>query len=83
MDSEERAEKLMGQLHHWAMEAIEKPREERHDFIVEVAGRYYEDALRNGLSESQAQEWRMSVEDWLASVVEVIETSGGAGGGRA
>jgi hypothetical protein len=83
MDSEERADMLMGQLHHWAMEAIERPREERQEFILDVARRYYEDALRNGLSESQAQEWRMSVEDWLASVVEVIETSGGAGGGRA
>jgi hypothetical protein len=83
MDSEERAEQLMGQLHHWAMEAIAKPRDERRDFIVEVAGKYYEDAVRNGLSRSHAEEWRMSVEDWLASLVEVIETSGGASGGNA
>jgi hypothetical protein len=83
MDSEDRAEKLMSQLHQWAMEAIERPRDDRTAFIAEVAARYYEDALRNGLSESQAQEWRMSVEDWLGSVVEVIETSGGAEGGRA
>jgi len=83
MDSEERAESLMGQLHHWAMEAVAKPRDERRDFIVEVAGKFYEDAVKNGLSEAQAEEWRMSVEDWLGSLVEVIETSGGAAGGHA
>lgn len=83
MDSDERAEQLMGQLHHWAMEAIARPRGQRHDFIVEVAGKYYKDAVRNGLSASHAEDWRMSVEEWLESLVEVIETSGGAGGGHA
>ena len=83
MDSEERAENLMGQLHHWAMEAVAKPRDERRAFFEEVADKYYEDAVRNGLSKSHAEDWRMSVEDWLASLVEVIEMSGGAAGGNA
>lgn len=83
MNAEERAEKLMGQLHHWAMEAIEKPRDERHQFITDVARQYFDDAVRNGLSPSQAEEWRSNVEDWLESLVDVIETSGGAAGGHA
>lgn len=81
--SEERADKLLGQLHQWAMEAVEMPRARREAFIDEVAGRYYEDAVKNGLSASQAEEWRESVADWLRSLVEVIETSGGAAGGHA
>jgi hypothetical protein len=82
-DSDERADKLLGQLHQWAMEAVEMPRAGREAFIQEVAGRYYEDAVKNGLSDSQAEEWRESVSDWLRSLVEVIETSGGAAGGHA
>ena len=51
--SEERADKLLGQLHQWAMEAVEMPRARRDAFIVEVAAHYYEDAVKNGLSASQ------------------------------
>ena len=83
MSSEERADKLLGQLHQWAMEAVETPRPAREGFIAEIADRYYDDAIKNGLSDSQAGEWRDSVADWLRSLVEVIETSGGAGGGHA
>ena len=83
MSADERAERLLGQLHQWAMEAVELPRERRAAFIEEVATRYRDDALRNGLTEAQADAWRESVADWLASLVEVIETSGGSGGGRA
>lgn len=82
-DSDERADKLLGQLHQWAMEAVELPRATREAYVLEVAGRYYEDALKNGLSDTQAEEWRESVADWLRSLVEVIETSGGATGGHA
>jgi hypothetical protein len=83
MDSEERAERLLAQLQQWAMEAVEKPRGEREVFVEEVARRYYEDAIGNGLSVSQAEAWRDSVGDWLRDLVEVIETSGGAAGGHA
>lgn len=83
MESEHRAEKLLAQLQQWAMEAVEKPREQRNDCILEIAAKYYDDAIKNGLSQSQAEEWRRSVEDWLRSLVEVIETSGGAAGGNA
>ena len=82
-EPESRAERLLGQLHRWAMEAMELPREEREDFIVEVAGRYHDDALKNGLAPAQAEAWRRNVDEWLRSLVEVIETSGGAGGGHA
>ena len=82
-DSEQRAERLLGQLHQWAMEAIEMPRTRREAFIVDVAEKYYDDAIKNGLSASQAEEWRDSIIDWLRSLVEVIETSGGASGGHA
>ena len=82
-DSDERADKLLGQLHQWAMEAVELPRTAREAYIEEVAGRYYEDAVKNGLSDTQAEEWRESVADWLRSLVDVIETSGGATGGHA
>ena len=74
---------LTGQLQQWAMEAMEKPREQRNEFIREIALRYYDDAVKNGLSKTQAEEWRQSVDDWLRSLVEVIETSGGAAGGNA
>jgi hypothetical protein len=82
-DSEKRAERLLDQLHQWAMEAIEVPRSERDDFIVEVATKYYEDAMRNGLSASQAEEWRKNIDEWLHALVETIELSGGAAGGHA
>jgi hypothetical protein len=80
---EGRAERLLGQLHRWAMEAIEQPREQRDAFIVEVATQYYDDAVKNGLSEAQAEEWRENIDDWLRSLVDAIETSGGATGGHA
>jgi hypothetical protein len=83
VSSEQRAERLLSQLHEWAMQAVELPRPDRETFIVGVADRHYEDALRNGLSESQAEAWRTSVAEWLRSLVETIETSGGAGGGHA
>jgi hypothetical protein len=82
-ESEGRAERLLGQLHRWAMEAMELPREQREAFIVEVATRYHDDALKNGLAPTQAEEWRINIDEWLRSLVEVIETSGGAGGGHA
>ena len=41
-----------------AMQAIEIPRDERNAFIVEVAAKYHDDAVRNGLSGVTAQEWR-------------------------
>lgn len=83
MNSEERAEKLLGQLHQWAMEAVEQPRTTREAFIVEVAAKYYADAVENGLSPSKAEEWRENIQEWVRSLVDVIETSGGAGGGNA
>ena len=82
MNSEDRAERLLTQLQRWAMEALERPREERPRFIDEVAAEYYTDALKNGLSQSQAEDWRESVKDWLSDLVNVIETSGGASGGH-
>jgi hypothetical protein len=82
-DGGERAERLFAQLQQWAMEAVELPRDQRVPFISEVALRYYEDALRNGLSSSQAQAWRESVDEWLRLLVDVIEMSGGAAGGHA
>ena len=83
MSSEQRAEKLLGQLHQWAMEAMETPREHRDRFISEVAAKYYEDAMRNGLSEAQADAWREHICEWVGALVEVIETSGGGSGGTA
>ena len=82
VNSEGRAERLLAQLQRWAMEALERPRDERPRFIEEVAAEYYEDALKNGLSQSQAEDWRESVNDWLSDLVNVIETSGGASGGH-
>jgi hypothetical protein len=83
VSSGERAERLLAQLHQWAMEAIELPREQRGGFIAQVATQYHDDALKNGLSALQAEEWRHHINDWLTSLVDVIETSGGAAGGRA
>jgi hypothetical protein len=80
---EDRAERLLGQLHRWAMEAIEMPREQRDAFIIEVATQYYDDAVKNGLTAVQADEWRENIDDWLHSLVDAIETSGGANGGHA
>ena len=82
-DREGRAERLLGQLHRWAMEAIELPRDEREAFIAQVATQYHDDAIRNGLAAAQAEEWRTNIDEWLHSLVEVIETSGGAAGGHA
>ena len=82
-DSEARAERLLGQLHQWAMEAIELPREKRDAFIGGVASQYYDDAVRNGSTAGQAEEWRAHVDDWLHTLVDTIETSGGAAGGHA
>ena len=82
-NADERAERLLGQLHQWAMEAVEMPRERRAAFVEDIATRYRDDALKNGLSEAQAAAWRDSVVEWLGALVDVIETSGGAGGGRA
>ena len=59
------------------------PRERRTAFIEDIAARYYEDALKNGLTPAQAASWRDNVSEWLAALVEVIETSGGAAGGHA
>jgi hypothetical protein len=82
-DRESRAERLLGQLHRWAMEAIELPRDQRDEFMEKVAAQYHDDAIGNGLTAAQAEEWRKNIDDWLHSLVEVIETSGGAGGGHA
>lgn len=82
-DSEKRAERLLDQLHQWAMEALEMPRAQRDAFIVEVATQYHDDAVRNGLSTFQAEEWRRNIDDWLHALIETIELSGGAAGGHA
>jgi hypothetical protein len=82
VSSEERAARLLGQLQQWAMEALERPRDERERFISEVAAEYYQDAIRNGLTQSQAEAWRESVDDWPHELVAVIETTGGASGGH-
>jgi hypothetical protein len=83
MSSEARAEKLLGQLQQWAMEAMELQRADREAFIARVAAQYYDDAVRNGLSASQAEDWREHIREWVRALVDVIETSGGAGGGHA
>jgi hypothetical protein len=83
LNTDERAEKLLGELQQWAMEAVGRPRDERGRFVLEVSERYYEDALRNGLTTEQAAAWRSSVREWLHELLDVIETSGGAGGGCA
>jgi hypothetical protein len=82
-ESEQRAERLLEQLHQWAMEAIEMPRDERDGFIVDVARKYYDDAVHNGLNVSQAEDWRKNIAEWLHALVETIEVSGGAAGGHA
>lgn len=68
--SEERAEKLPGQLQQWAMEAVELPRDRREAFVLEVAEKYCEDALKNGLGTAPAQAWRDSITEWLRALVE-------------
>ena len=83
MNSEERAERLLGQLHQWAIEAMDLPREARGEFIARVSAQYHDDALKNGLSAIQAEEWRDHINEWLHTLVDVIETSGGAEGGHA
>jgi hypothetical protein len=83
VESEERAERLLGQLHQWAIEAMELPRERRAGFIEQVAAQYHDDALKNGLSAAQAEAWRQHINEWLHTLVDVIETSGGADGGHA
>jgi hypothetical protein len=83
MNGDDRVEQLLGQLHRWAMLAIEEARDDRDAYIRRVADRYHGDALQNGLTEAQAEEWRTSVAGWLRELVDVIETSGGAGGGHA
>lgn len=83
MSSEARAEKLLGQLQQWAMEAMELPRANREEFIAQVAAEYFDDAVRNGLSASQAEDWREHIREWVRALVDVIETSGGASGGHA
>jgi len=39
--------------------------------------------VRNGLSASQAEEWRKNIDEWLHALIETIEVSGGAAGGHA
>jgi hypothetical protein len=73
----------MDQLHRWAMEAVDFPREERDAFITGVAEKYYDDAVKNGLSAAQAEAWRSNINEWVRALVDVIETSGGATGGHA
>src|SRR5688500_13285850 len=70
-DSDLRAERLLGQLQQWAMEAIVLPRESRSAFIADVSQQYYEDALKNGLSAGQAQAWQSNIDEWLHALVEV------------
>jgi hypothetical protein len=82
-DSDQRAERLLGQLHQWAMEAVELPRGQRAGFISEVSQQYHDDALKNGLTTAQAEAWRRNIDEWLSSLIGVIETSGGAAGGNA
>jgi hypothetical protein len=82
-DREDRAERLLGQLHGWAMEAMEMPRGQRDAFIADIASKYYDDAVKNGLGAAQAEEWRININEWVRSLVDVIETSGGASGGHA
>lgn len=82
-DTDRRAERLLGQLHRWAMEAVELPRGQRAGFVSGVSQQYHDDALKNGLTASQAEEWRQNIDGWLSSLIEVIETSGGAAGGHA
>jgi hypothetical protein len=82
VNSDERAERLLAQLQQWAMEAMECSRDERERFISDVAAEYYADAVKNGLTQSQAEAWRDSVDDWLHELVAVIEASGGASGGH-
>jgi hypothetical protein len=82
-ESDRRAERLLGQLHEWAMEGVALAREERQAFIADVAARYHDDAVRNGSNAIQAEEWRENVAEWLAALIDVIETSGGATGGHA
>jgi hypothetical protein len=82
-ESEKRAERLLDQLHQWAMEALELSRDQRDAFIVEVATQYYDDAVGNGLSVLQAEEWRKNIDEWLHALIETIEVSGGAAGGHA
>ena len=83
MNAHERAEQLLGQLQQWAMQTVELPRGSRDAFIADVAQQYYDDAVENGLDATQADAWRDSVDEWLRELVNVIETSGGAGGGHA
>lgn len=82
-DSDQRAERLLAQLQQWAMEAVALPRERRAGFIGDVSREYHDDALRNGLTANQAEAWRRNIDEWLNSLVDVIETSGGATGGNA
>ena len=83
MSGDERAERLLSQLHEWAMQAMELPRGERETFILGVADRHYEDALQKGLTAQQAEAWRANVGTWLRELVDVIETSGGGSAGHA
>jgi hypothetical protein len=73
----------MDAVHRRAMELIELPTEKREERYAYYRRVYYEGAKADGASEVQARELSESMDEWVRALVAIIETGGGAEGGRA
>lgn len=76
-------ERMLALVQKTAMLAVEMPPAEREKYLSEKKAQYLEDARSVSGSESFAQLCASKMDEWVRAMVQIIEQSGSAGGGKA
>jgi hypothetical protein len=73
---------VMGAVNRRAMDILAEPRELRELLYDTMYKAHFEAAL-TGMTEAHAKELAQRMDEWIREAVRIIESGGGAAGGRA
>ena len=83
MDVKEKQQRIMGLLSAVATEALAMSETARESYLQREKREQYNEAIRAGMTPARATDVAERMDEWARALVQMIQASGGAAGGRA
>jgi hypothetical protein len=83
MDITERQQRIMGLLHAIATKGLEMQETGRESYLQSEKREQYNDAIKVGMAPERATDVAERMDEWARALIRMIQTGGGAAGGRA
>lgn len=77
------SDEVLQAVNRRAMEIVSLPENERSERYEIYRDAYKQAGLDSGMTDEQSDEAAAKMDEWIRSLVTMIETSGGGGGGTA